>query len=155
MKKLGALIASLAIGIASFAPMSFAQDKGMVGISMPTKTSTRWIASVGRSRTSAKPEIRTPLSSTTGRPLPRPPLLPGFAVGFALLVVVNSSGWLPAVLVQAGQGASQFLLVASMAAIGMKTQLRDIVTVGWKPVALMVLETVFLAALFWGLLRWA
>ena len=42
-----------------------------------------------------------------------------------------------------------------MAAIGMKTQLRDIVTVGWKPVALMVLETVFLAALFWGLLRWA
>jgi len=44
MKKLGALIASLAIGIASFAPMSFAQDKGMVGISMPTKTSTRWIS---------------------------------------------------------------------------------------------------------------
>ncbi len=86
---------------------------------------------------------------------PRPPLLPGFAVGFALLVLVNSSGWLPAPLVQAGQGASQFLLVASMAAIGMKTQLRDIVTVGWKPVALMVLETVFLAALFWGLLRWA
>lgn len=44
MKKLGALIASLAIGIASFAPMSYAQDKGMVGISMPTKTSTRWIS---------------------------------------------------------------------------------------------------------------
>ncbi|MBU0831396.1 MAG: sugar-binding protein [Alphaproteobacteria bacterium] len=44
MKKLGALIASLAIGIASFAPASFAQDKGMVGISMPTKTSTRWIS---------------------------------------------------------------------------------------------------------------
>lgn len=44
MKKLGALIASLAIGIASFAPASFAQDKGMVGISMSTKTSTRWIS---------------------------------------------------------------------------------------------------------------
>lgn len=44
MKKLGALIASIAIGIASFAPASFAQDKGMVGISMPTKTSTRWIS---------------------------------------------------------------------------------------------------------------
>ncbi|MDH4413884.1 MAG: sugar ABC transporter substrate-binding protein [Rhizobium sp.] len=44
MKKLGALIASFAIGIASFAPASFAQDKGMVGISMPTKTSTRWIS---------------------------------------------------------------------------------------------------------------
>ena len=44
MKKLGAMIASFAIGIASFTPMSFAQDKGMVGISMPKKTSTRWIS---------------------------------------------------------------------------------------------------------------
>ena len=84
---------------------------------------------------------------------PRPPLLPWFAVAFAVLVLVNSSGWLPAALVQAGQGTSQFLLVASMAAIGMKTQLREIVTVGWKPVVLMVLETAFLAALFWGLLQ--
>ena len=84
---------------------------------------------------------------------PRPPLLPWFAVAFALLVLLNSTGWLPAWLVQGGQGASQFFLVAAMAAIGMKTHLRDIVTVGWKPVALMVLETVFLAALFYGLLQ--
>ena len=84
---------------------------------------------------------------------PRPPLLPWFAVAFAVLVLVNSSGWLPEALVQAGQGGSQFLLVASMAAIGMKTQLREIVTVGWKPVALMVLETAFLAGLFCGLLQ--
>ena len=35
----------------------------------------------------------------------------------------------------------------------MKTQLREIVTVGWKPVALMVLETAFLAGLFCGLLQ--
>ena len=84
---------------------------------------------------------------------PRPPLLPWFAVAFALLVLLNSTGWLPAWLVQGGQGSSQFFLVAAMAAIGMKTHLRDIVTVGWKPVALMVLETVFLAALFYGLLQ--
>lgn len=84
---------------------------------------------------------------------PRPPLLPWFAVAFAALVLVNSTGWLPAAVVNAGQAASQFFLVAAMAAIGMKTQLREIVTVGWKPVALMVLETVFLAALFYGLLR--
>ena len=44
MKKLGAMIASLAIGIASFTPFAYAQDKGVVGISMPTKTSTRWIS---------------------------------------------------------------------------------------------------------------
>ena len=44
MKKLGALIASVAISIASFTSNVFAEDKGMVGISMPTKTSTRWIS---------------------------------------------------------------------------------------------------------------
>ena len=37
----------------------------------------------------------------------------------------------------------------------MKTQLRDLATVGIKPVVLMVLETVFLAVLVLGLLDWA
>lgn len=83
---------------------------------------------------------------------PRPPLLPWFAVAFAVLVVVNSTGWVPASLVNAGKSASQWCLIMSMAAIGMKTHLKDILSVGWKPVALMVLETVFLAALFYGLL---
>jgi len=35
----------------------------------------------------------------------------------------------------------------------MKTHLKDILGVGWRPVALMVLETVFLAALFYGAMR--
>lgn len=83
----------------------------------------------------------------------RPPLLPWFAVAFAVLVAVHSTGWLPAWLVAAGKGASQWCLVAAMAAIGMKTHLRDVARVGWKPVALMVAETVFLAGLFYLLLR--
>jgi uncharacterized integral membrane protein (TIGR00698 family) len=85
---------------------------------------------------------------------PRPPLLPWFAVAFAVLVAINSTGWLPAAVVQAGQGASQWCLVMAMAGIGMKTHLKDILTVGWKPVALMVLETLFLAVLFYGMLVW-
>ena len=96
---------------------------------------------------------RHELSQGAGTSGPRPPLLPWFAVAFALLVVVNSTGWLPVALVSAGKSASQWCLIASMAAIGMKTHLKDILTVGWKPVALMVLETAFLAALFWGLLQ--
>jgi len=82
----------------------------------------------------------------------RPPLLPWFAVAFAVLIAVNSTGWLPAAVVSAGKSASQACLVAAMAAIGMKTHLKDLLTVGWKPIALMVAETVFLAALFYGLL---
>ena len=69
-----------------------------------------------------------------------------------VLLVVNGLGFLPQWAVDGGNGLSRVFLVGAMAAIGMKTHLKDILTVGWKPVALMVLETVFLAALFVGLL---
>jgi uncharacterized integral membrane protein (TIGR00698 family) len=83
----------------------------------------------------------------------RPPLLPGFAVAFAVLVIINSMAWLPQVVVQAGQAISQWCLIAAMVAIGMKTHLKDMVNVGWKPIALMVIETVALAAFVYGLIR--
>ena len=44
-----------------------------------------------------------------------------------------------------GSDLSRAFLVAGIAAIGMKTQLRELATVGWRPVALMIGETVFLA----------
>ena len=84
----------------------------------------------------------------------RPPLLPGFAVAFAALIVVNSTGVVPHAVQAAGGEASRWFLVAAIAGIGMKTQLKDLVTVGFKPVALMIGETVFLAALALGLMRW-
>jgi uncharacterized integral membrane protein (TIGR00698 family) len=84
----------------------------------------------------------------------RPPLLPGFAVAFALLVLVNSTGWLPKPLTALGSDASRWFLVAAIAGIGMKTQLRELATVGIKPVALMIGETVFLAALVLVMMRW-
>lgn len=84
----------------------------------------------------------------------RPPLLPGFAVAFLALVLIQGVVTLPAVMVQGGNTLSRGFLVAAMAAIGMKTRLQDVVAVGWKPVLLMVLETVFLAALVLGML-WA
>ena len=84
----------------------------------------------------------------------RPPLLPWFAVAFAALVAINSTGWLPKALADAGSDFSRWFLVAAIAGIGMKTQLKDLVTVGIKPVALMIGETVFLALLAIALLRW-
>ena len=85
----------------------------------------------------------------------RPPLLPWFLVGFAALVVLNSLGWIPAVAQSAGNDASRWCLVAAIAGVGMKTQLKDLATVGLKPIALMLGETAFLAALVLALLRWA
>lgn len=84
----------------------------------------------------------------------RPPLLPGFALAFAALVAVNSTGWLPQALQSAGTETSRWCLVAAMAGIGMKTQLKELATVGLKPVALMVGETVFLAVLSLVLMHW-
>ena len=87
--------------------------------------------------------------------LPRPPLLPWFAVAFAALLAVNSLGWVPAPVQQFGHEASRWCLVAAIAAIGMKTRLKELVGVGLKPVLLMLAETAFLAALVLGLLAWA
>lgn len=85
----------------------------------------------------------------------RPPLLPWFAVGFVLLAAVNSTGYLPQMLQQAGGKLSQWCLVIAIAALGMKTQLRTLATVGIKPILLMVGETVFLVLLVLGMLRLA
>ena len=95
-------------------------------------------------------------AESTGAPkAERPPLLPWFAVAFVILVVINSLGVLPKLVVSTGTQLSQAFLVASMAAIGMKTHLKDVLSVGWKPIALMVTETVFLAALFYGFMAMA
>lgn len=77
----------------------------------------------------------------------RPPLLPGFVVAFAVLMALNSFGVLPMPLVSAGNDLSRWLLITSMAAIGMKTNIKQIIEVGIKPVLLMLGETVFLAGL--------
>jgi len=44
MKLFTSVLASLALGAAVFAAPSFAQDKGTIGIAMPTKSSARWIS---------------------------------------------------------------------------------------------------------------
>ena len=84
----------------------------------------------------------------------RPPLLPWFAVAFAVLVAINSTGWIPDVVAKAGSEFSRWCLVAAIAGIGMKTQLKELATVGVKPVLLMLAETTFLALLVLALLRW-
>lgn len=73
------------------------------------------------------------------------PLLPWFAVAFAVLVAVNSAGWIAAPLQSGASEVSRWCLVAAIAAIGMKTSLKDMAVMGWRPVALVVAETAFIA----------
>ena len=44
MRAFTSVVAAVTLGLFTLAPQAFAQDKGPVGISMPTKSSARWIA---------------------------------------------------------------------------------------------------------------
>jgi len=83
----------------------------------------------------------------------RPPLLPGFAIAFVALVALNSLDVIPQAMTKLGTDISQWCLIAAVAALGTKTRLRELADVGFKPVALMIGETVFLAALVLVLLQ--
>ena len=80
------------------------------------------------------------------------PLLPWFAVAFAALVLVNSSGWVPAPVTKFADEASRWCLVTAIAAIGMKTSLKELVVIGPRPVLLIVLQTLLLAGLVGALI---
>jgi len=75
------------------------------------------------------------------------PLLPLFGVAFFALVILNSLGWVPRALADAAGELSRWCLVAAIAAIGMKTSLKELSVVGMRPVVLMVLQTLALAGL--------
>lgn len=77
----------------------------------------------------------------------RPPLLPWFATVFAGLVIFQAFVPIEAWIRDIGNGASRFCLVASIAALGMKTRFKDILDAGWRPVVLMLFETAFVAAI--------
>ena len=83
-----------------------------------------------------------------------PPLLPWFAVAFLLLAWINSIGWIGGTVQSFMNDLSRWCLIVAMSAIGMKTQLKQIVAIGLKPVVLMLAEAVFLAALVLCLARW-
>ncbi|WP_116475568.1 YeiH family protein [Zobellella maritima] len=73
--------------------------------------------------------------------------IPGFLLGFVALFTLNSLGWIPAQVRDPLADSSSWLLLTAIAALGVRTQLKDILSVGWKPVLLVVLETLFIALL--------
>jgi uncharacterized membrane protein YadS len=73
--------------------------------------------------------------------------IPGFLIGFFILAALNNLDLLPDMLVNIFQTLSNWLLIIAIAAIGLKTSLKQIASVGWKPVFLLTTETVFFASL--------
>ncbi len=75
----------------------------------------------------------------------RPPILPSFVVGFLILAALNSFGVIPTALSDfLGQSSRWFLLIA-IAAVGMKSNLKQVLSVGGAAIALLVVETIFIA----------
>jgi len=71
--------------------------------------------------------------------------LPFFVIGFLAFAAWNSSGYMPSGLADLLGVVSRAALVLAIAAVGMKTSLKDIRSVGPGAVGLVVAETVFLA----------
>jgi uncharacterized integral membrane protein (TIGR00698 family) len=74
----------------------------------------------------------------------RPPLLPGFVVGFIVLAVLNSLGLIPVAVADFASGLSRWALLISIAAVGIKTSLAKMLEVGPLAIGLLVVETLFI-----------
>lgn len=77
----------------------------------------------------------------------RPPLIPTFVVGYLLLAAMNSIGLIPSEVGLLAASVASWALLAAIAAVGMKTDLRNILNVGGGAIILIVAETMFLAGL--------
>lgn len=75
------------------------------------------------------------------------PGIPAFLIAFVVLMTMNSLFDLPEVVTQSATDLSRFALVISIAAIGMKSNLKQLLEVGFKPILLLVCETMWIAAL--------
>jgi uncharacterized integral membrane protein (TIGR00698 family) len=80
------------------------------------------------------------------------PLLPWFTVAFVGFMLLNSTGWVP-ISVQSGASfLSQSFLVIAIAGVGLKTSLKEVTRLGWRPVAILFLVTLSLAMMAGGYL---
>jgi len=76
-----------------------------------------------------------------------PPLLPRFLIGFTVLMVAGSSGWIAPDWLPIINRTSNTCLVVAIAATGLSASLTDITKIGFKPVILLLSEALFLIGL--------
>ncbi|MEM7425310.1 MAG: putative sulfate exporter family transporter [Pseudomonadota bacterium] len=84
----------------------------------------------------------------------RPPLVPGFILGFLALVAINSTGLLPPQITSTFADIARWALLSAIAAVGVKTSLEEVIDVGGPAIALLVVETLFITGLIACVLIW-
>jgi len=75
-------------------------------------------------------------------------ILPWFLIAFIAFMILNSAVRLPTQLTDTASSVSRFALIMAIAGIGMKSNLRQLLQVGIKPILILVAETLWIAALF-------
>lgn len=84
----------------------------------------------------------------------RPAIVPGFIVAFVILVGLNSFGLFSQTVTAFAAEVSRWALLTAIAAVGLKTSLREVAKVGLPAIALLVIETVFIGGLTIAVLKW-
>jgi uncharacterized integral membrane protein (TIGR00698 family) len=73
-------------------------------------------------------------------------LIPTFLLGFVALSIVASMQILPPSIAHQISGLSRWMLVIAIAAAGLKTNFQELAELGWQPVLMLVVETLFITA---------
>lgn len=85
-----------------------------------------------------------------GRTTPRPPLVPLFVLGFLAMVVLRSTGWLPAAAIDTAQHAQELLLAAALFGLGSAVHLPTLARTGGRVAGLGLASWVVVAGVSYG-----
>lgn len=86
-----------------------------------------------------------PVSDAEATDAPEVPLVPGFLLAFIVFMLLATSALVPAAVSASAGTVSRGLLVVAIAAAGIKTSFEDLLKLGWAPVAMLLMETVWIA----------
>ena len=98
-------------------------------------------------------ERAMPDHGASGKP-GRQALVPWFLWMFIGMVVLNSLGTLSLPVQSAANEISRACLVVAIAALGMKTSFNELAQLGWRPLALIAIETVWIATFVLAAVVW-
>lgn len=85
-----------------------------------------------------------------GKSLGRAALLPSFVIAFFALAGLRSTGAVPAQVLPVATFASNLLIGAGVVAVGAKTSIAGLKSMGWRPLAALACQTALLCGLAFG-----
>ncbi|MDP3822490.1 MAG: putative sulfate exporter family transporter [Burkholderiales bacterium] len=97
---------------------------------------------------------RAQAASASGRTPARQALVPWFLWLFIGMVVLNSVGAFSPALQAGLSDFSRACLVVAITALGIKTSFAQLARAGWRPMALIIIETVWIAAFVLAVILW-